>query len=308
MQDIGRHEAEDIENIVSRILRDLSEPEPPLDLEQVRSQLQLNLRYYSTANPTFLQETAHRMKLAGKELLSKPALLLDVVRKASLAALWVPSARRILIDETTPKPKHRWIEGHEIGHSIIPWHRDFLFGDDEFTLNPVCHAMVEAEANFAAAQLLFLQGRFRKEALDCAPTFASIKDLAKRYGNTITTTLWRMVQDREPDAIAFGMVTAHPHYPQLGRGPQGETIRHFIRSEGFRAKFSRVTPERAFELLSAAATRRRAGPVLDAAIALKNDNGEPHEFRVEGFSNGHALLTYGVLTRKTPTVVNVKRF
>ena len=47
---------------------------------------------------------------------------------------------RILIDETVPKPKHRWIEGHEVGHSVIPWHREFLFGDNEFTLDPVCHA------------------------------------------------------------------------------------------------------------------------------------------------------------------------
>ena len=51
----------------------------------------------------------------------------------------------------------RWNEAHEVGHSIIPWHDNLLLGDNEFSLNPNCHEQMEAEANFAAGQLLFLQ-------------------------------------------------------------------------------------------------------------------------------------------------------
>jgi hypothetical protein len=146
-EEVGTYEAEDIRKIVARLLRDLGDPEPPLKLPQVRALLNLDIGYYSTANTTLLQDVASRMKVAGKQVLERPMLLVEAVTKAKLSALWVPDTKRILIDETVPKPKHRWIEGHEVGHSVIPWHREFLFGDNEYTLDPACHAIVEAEAN-----------------------------------------------------------------------------------------------------------------------------------------------------------------
>src|SRR5258706_7416046 len=128
---VGDYEAEDIRNIVARILNDLGDPEPPLKLPEVRALLDLSLGYYSTANTTLLQDVAARLKVAGKQVLERPMLLVEAVVKVKLSALWVPDTRRILIDETVPKPKHRWIEGHEGGHSVIPWHREFLLGANE---------------------------------------------------------------------------------------------------------------------------------------------------------------------------------
>ncbi|MDE3026846.1 MAG: hypothetical protein KGH84_00435 [Paracoccaceae bacterium] len=157
---VGEYEADDIRKIVTRILRDLGNPEPPLKLAHLRALLDLNIGYYSTANTTLLQDVAARVRVGTKQVFERPMLLVEAVSKAKLSALWVPDTKRILIDETIPKPKHRWIEGHEVGHSIIPWHREFLFGDNEYTLDPICHAIVEAEANYAASQMLFLQQRF----------------------------------------------------------------------------------------------------------------------------------------------------
>src|ERR1700675_4571877 len=114
---------------------------------------------------------AARMKMAGKQVLQRPMFVCEAVTKAKLSALWVPDTKRILIDEAVPKPKHRWIEGHEVGHSVIPWHREVLFGEHEYTLDPICHAMFEAEANYTASQLLFLQQRFSREARDGALEF-----------------------------------------------------------------------------------------------------------------------------------------
>ena len=48
----------------------------------------------------------------------------------------------------------------EIGHDIIPWHADMMLGDTEQTLTPSCHEIIEAEANYAAGQLLFMASRF----------------------------------------------------------------------------------------------------------------------------------------------------
>lgn len=308
MQDaeVGQYEAEDIREVVQRILRDLGNPEPPLDLVQVRALLELDLAYYSTADTSLLQELTHRIRVAGKQLLERPMLLIDAVRKANLSALWVPDNRRILIDKAVPEKKHRWIEGHEIGHSIIPWHREVLFGDNKVTLDPACHAVVEAEANFASAQLLFLQGRFATEARDVPLTFKSVTQMAGRYGNTITSTLWRMIQDREPDRPVFGMISAHPHYlddPKIGRDENGQEVRYFIRSEAFRRQFPAVTPEDAFALLRRNASRRKKGPIFDASDTLQNANSERCEFTVESFCNTHALLTIGRMERVLPVLV-----
>lgn len=304
--EVGEFEAQDIRDVIAKILRDLGNPEPPLNLEQVRALLKLDLGYYSTADTSLVQELTHRIKVAGKQLLERPMLLIDAIRKANLSALWVPDNRRILIDSTVPKPKHRWIEGHEIGHSVIPWHREFLFGDNQITLDPMCHAIVEAEANFASAQLLFLQGRFAAEARDISLSFDSVKAMAGRYKNTLTSTLWRMIQDREPDRAVFGMVSAHPHHlddPKLGRGPNGEVVEYFIRSKAFQTRFPGVTPDDAFALLRRHAKRSKGGPLVDVSDSLTDADGNLCEFQVESFCNTHRVLTIAGMTRLTPTRV-----
>jgi hypothetical protein len=48
---------------------------------------------------------------------------------------------------------------HEIIHSVVPWHAGAM-GDTEYSLTPDCHEQVEAEANYGAGLLLFLQGTF----------------------------------------------------------------------------------------------------------------------------------------------------
>ena len=245
------------------------------------------------------------MKVAGKQVLERPMLLVEAVTKAKLSALWVPDTKRILIDETVPKPKHRWIEGHEVGHSVIPWHREFLFGDNEYTLDPICHAVVEAEANYAASQLLFLQDRFAGEARDSDLDFKVVGSLSKRFGNTLTTTLWRMVEDRDPTAPVFGMVTAHPRYLHIGSGENGEQIRYFIRSRAFRERFAHVSPNDAFGIIRRHATHKKRGPVFDASDVLMDRNGDACEFRLESFCNGHALLTYGVFVKTRPTFARI---
>lgn len=299
---VGEHEASDIRALVTRVLNDLGSPEPPLSLDMVRELLKLDLKYYSTSNTSFLQDVAHRMKLAGKQIIDRPMVLLEAVQKAKLSALWVPDAKRILIDQNVPDAKHRWIQGHEIGHSLIPWHREFLFGDNEYTLTPACHAMVEAEANYAAAQLLFLQDKFVEEARDGALDFGALKKLATRYGNTMTTTLWRMVEERDPTFPVFGLISAHPRHPSIGRGEDGSVVRHFIRSDAFLKRFASSTGEQCYALVAKHCGYAKGGPVVDASDFLIDADGEPQQFRIRSFCNSHAVLTMGEMTGPAPIV------
>jgi Zn-dependent peptidase ImmA (M78 family) len=155
----------------------LADPQPPLRLELVRDILELDRAYYSSSDCGVLADTVHRLKLAGKQILLRPSILLDVVKKLELKALWVPDRKRILIDSELPKAKQRWGEAHEIGHSLLPWHEAVLHGDERRTLSLACQQQVEAEANFAAGRLLFLQEAFTERLLSSPLTFDWVKKL-----------------------------------------------------------------------------------------------------------------------------------
>ena len=183
---IGARAAEDLEGQVRKVLRGLEDPEPPLNLDHVRALQKLDLQYYSSADDSWLRQLASQIRVAGKQILRRPTLLLEAVRKAELSALYLPDQRRILLDLEAPELKHRWNQGHEIGHSLAPWHEPYLFGDDSASLHPSCHDTLEAEANFVSGRLLSLGNRFSEEAIDLEATIDTVFDLAKKFGNTKT--------------------------------------------------------------------------------------------------------------------------
>lgn len=298
--EVGEFEARSIDQRIDRLLRDLGNPEPPLRIEHVLDLLKLDLHYYRAGDVGVFAEIAHRMKIASKQLVARPELALDALRKAKLSALWLPDAKRICIDDSIPKPKHRWIQGHEITHSITDWHQEFLFGDNESTLDPACHDQLEAEANYGAGRLLFLGDRFASEARDYGPTFQSIKMLKDRFGNTMNSTFWQMVEKRDFAYPVFGLVSQHPRYPHIGEGRDGRAWRDFPRSAAFRRMFSRFAPDHAFELIARHATYKQKGPVIEGTDVIVDDNGTTHEVRIEGFCNTYSVMTLGVVTRVLP--------
>ena len=289
---------------MDRLLNDLGNPEPPLRLELVRELLKLDLKYYSANNPSYLQDISHKIKVGAKQVILRPGLILDVLKKVDLSAFYVPDTKRILIDEDIPSPKHRWIEAHEIAHSVIDWHSGFMFGDNKLTLNPLCDETIEAEANYGGGRLLFLGDRFSEESRSEELNFSNIRALAKQYGNTIQSTLWRTVEEREPESAVFGLVSIHPKHPDIGVKEYGKAPR-FIRSDGFRRQFNNVSPDRVFSILEQHARRNKGGPVVDTQEILADCNGEQHVFKIESFSNTHALLTYGVCCGKYSKLVSV---
>ena len=301
---IGKHEGEDLRKQVRKVLRGLGEPEPPLDLRDVRELLRLDLRYYSSEDDSYLREIVSRIKVGGKQLLLRPALLLDVVKKAKLSALWVPDHQRILIDADAPKLKHRWFEGHEIGHGLAPWHQRYLFGDDAETVRLTCYERLESEANYAAGQLLFLQERFSEEANDLPTTLESVRQLHKTFGNTMTSTLWRFVEDAHPDLPMVGIVSRHPHRAGKDFDPDNP-CKYCIESPAFRTRFSGTDEVKLFSIIKDYASRARGGPLGSAEVLLTDGNGDRHAFHFESFFNRYEALTLGVYLRPADPIVSV---
>lgn len=290
---VGHPEQGEIDLLVDKILRDLGRPEPPLNLAMVRELLRLDRKYYSSTDVGPIAEFAHRIKVAGKRLAEDPRLILDVVKKAKLSGLWLPDDRKIFIDSEVPPLKHRWIEAHEITHSFIPWHADFLLGDTQITLDPTCHETIEAEANFGAGRLLFFGGQFASDAMDLTCRFQSVRTLKERYGNTLTSTLWRYVEERDPSLATFGLISAHPRHPEIGATPDGSGVHHFITSQGFRQLFPHVTAAEIYAAVRRHAGWRKGGPVLDAEDLLTDVSGRCRPIRLDGFCNSHQVLTLG---------------
>lgn len=292
---LPRKTVQDIDNRVERILRGLGNPEPPLRLEDVRELLNLDLAFYTANDPGIAQETISRIRVAAIQVYKRPTLLIEAIKKLDLKALYLPDRKRILLDGDLPLKKHRWNEAHEIGHSLIPWHEEMMLGDNNQTLSFECHEQVEAEANFAAGRLLFLQDRFVEEAQSLEPTISSIRQLQTAFGNTLTTTFYRFIETFGVEQPLVGLISSHPH---ITRRPfdfdANKPCRYFIQSPAFAVRFSKLSEIELFGAVSGYCGGQKGGSLGEAELILSDDNGDQHRFYFETFFNYYDALTLGV--------------
>lgn len=296
--------AQDIDRRVERVLKGLGNPEPPLRLEDVRHLLKLDRRFYTAKDPSVVQETVSKVRVATIQVFNRPTLLIEAVRKWSLKALYLPDRRRILLDGDLPEKKHRWNEAHEIGHSLLPWHEDVMHGDNAHTLSTDCHEQIEAEANYTAGRLIFLQNRFTNEALAVAPTLASVRQLHGRFGNTMSTTLYRFVEMSGQERPIVGMITDHPHKDRRpANHDTAKPCRHFIQSPAFAARFGDMPERDLFQAVASYCGTQSGGPLGECELILTDDNGDQHRFFFETFFNRYDALTLGIYLKPEVRIV-----
>ena len=270
----------------------------------MRELLKLDIQFYSSTDSGALSEFVSKVKVGAKQIAMRPTLILEVVREAGLKALWLPDRKRILIDEDIADLKKRHAEAHEITHSITPHHGLFCFGDDRETLRTSYHEKIESEANFGSGQLLFLRERFIAEAHDLPQTLTTVRELAKTFGNTITMTLWRLVEEAHANEPIFGMVSPHPKYLCDDFDPTAP-CRYFIESPRFRERFGTVTEIEAFEAIQDYSSLAHRGPLGEGDVVFRDCDGEHHRFHLETFFNGYEALTLGTHRGLVPEQVIV---
>lgn len=286
--------AADIDAKVGRLLANLGPRPERVSLAEVRDLLKLDLKYYSKNNPTMVDHVLHNLKVGAKQVLKDPSLLARAIAKFDLKALYVPERRQIYIDDDLHEIKKRWSEAHEVVHSIIPWHVGYALGDTKSTLSPACHEIIEAEANFGAGRLLFPRDVFRSACASSLPTMVALKDIAKQFGNSITSTLWRYVE--ECPNPAFGLISQHPHTV----GAAHDVVEYFIRSNLFHHRFPDINEAQLLEHVRAHCSHRTRGPLGQGEAIISDAYGGQYRFLFDVFSNGHAVLTLGIYQAEVP--------
>ncbi len=293
---IARKPGTDIAERVDLVLRKLGNPEPPLNLAAVRQLLGLDLRFYPTDDNEFSMEAVSKIMVSRMHVYRRQLLLIEAIRRFDLSALYLSKWRSIFLDPRLPDKKHRWSEAHEIGHTLIPWHGNAAFGDNRHTLSPECRRWIESEANFAAARLLFLGDRFGEEARSREPSIDTVLELQRLFGNSITTTLYRLVESAARGRPIVGLITRYPSTESADDNHELATRReHFVRSPAFARHFKGVREDELFKHIATYCKQDYwGGPVGESELVLADDNGVRHRFRFETFFNHYDALTLGV--------------
>jgi hypothetical protein len=90
--------AKKIEDQVARLHKDLGNPDPPINLENIRELLRLDKRFYTDDDPNILDRVFHKIILAGKQIVERPTRIWDAIREFNVKALWVPDEKVIFIN------------------------------------------------------------------------------------------------------------------------------------------------------------------------------------------------------------------
>ena len=278
----------EIDKIVERVLKDAGLRNPPFQIVDVLTHLNLNRDFYSLDDPSLLRRLAHRLQI-GK------AKIINVVReKIRLAAVWLPDEKRILIDASLPAPKQVWASFHDTVHSILPWHHDFFLGDTAKSLEHEYQDMLESEANYGASGLMFGGGVFTAQALDTTPCWKSIEQLQKLHDKSYVTTFRRYVEHGHDRPLA-GLVST-PWWREVPKD-QITRCRHFIRSGQFTKEFPSVYPDELLKVVNRSTRPRKWGIAGEFTIEVENARGEKRAFFAESFFNQHYLMTLFVERR-----------
>lgn len=293
---IARKPGTDIAERVDLVLRKLGNPEPPLNLAAVRRLLGLELRFYPTDDKEFSAEAVSKIMVSTMRVYRRQLLLIEAIRRFDLSALYLSKWRSIFLDPRLPDKKHRWSEAHEIGHTLIPWHGNAAFGDNRHTLSPECRRRIESEANFAAARLLFLGDRFGEEARWREPSIDTVLELQRLFGNSITTTLYRLVESAARGRPIVGLITRYPSTESADDNHEPAARReHFVRSPAFARHFKGVKEDELFKHIATYCKQDYwGGPLGESELVLADDNGVRHRFHFETFFNHYDALTLGV--------------
>ena len=281
---------QDIEKRVDRVLKEIGNPAPPIPHVMIREALRLDMAYFQKDDPGIISEVWSRLKRGTKQILQRPSILKDMIESRSLRAAYSPDIKRIYVDGELHPFKKRWGETHECVHGLLPWHQNYMMGDDKHTLTQVCREKLEAEANYGTGRLLFAGNRFTEELADLPCSIRTAADLSKSYKNSLTSTLWWIVESSD-DMPVLAYICPNHSPDGLYATPGAESDTHFVKSALFSAQFSNIQDGEVNKILNSYVRPNARYFAGEKAEILRDVNGNPHVFHFETINNRYSYLT-----------------
>jgi Zn-dependent peptidase ImmA (M78 family) len=173
-------------------LADLTRPEQ-LVAEIMRQNSQMPV-------PVPIEEIA---RLAG---ISKIASIESTGFEGTLIANPEKSEGHIFYNSRVPRSRQRFTIGHELGHFLLPWHRQATFNCSADDLKTT-KAGWELEANRFSAELLMPQALLARE---CSPSrefdLADVIRVQDAFGTSMESMIRRIIERSE---LAYAVVFSH---------------------------------------------------------------------------------------------------
>jgi Zn-dependent peptidase ImmA (M78 family) len=182
---------------------------------------------------------------------------------------------------------------HEIGHSVLPEHRERIFVDNDQTMSWWTKARLEREANQFAADLLFQGSRFTEEALSSPTSLQTPMDLSPKYGASYEASFRRYV---ERHVVPCAVIV----HDRVSKNDQSFVeddeykIQYTITSGPFqRLYFSgQLTsdPSKAAELFKSS-DYWKVGQIVESEVVIEAPS-KRWVFEAEVFSNGYKIFQF----------------
>jgi hypothetical protein len=127
-------------------------------------------------------------------VVSKPSAL------KKLLGAYLYRAETAFVDFSQPEGRARFIQAHELGHRVVPWHAG-AYLDDELRLFRQTEELLELEANLAGAHLIFQGSPFFERALEFPLSLKTPILLAQQFKASLHATI-RYYIEGHPDPVA----------------------------------------------------------------------------------------------------------
>jgi Zn-dependent peptidase ImmA (M78 family) len=188
--------------------------------------------------------------------------------------------------------KRRFVLSHEIGHAILPAHKQtFAYVDDFTRLPPFARDLYEREANQAAVEILFQGGQATDEFDSSPPSLDEICVISELFGaSVVATARYAAETSKRSVAVAIAHVNAH-----RGLGPT-----HIYASKRFEAAFGWQSGETPRNEVRAAL--RTAHMRDEESWVVANLRREPRVVNAQKMNTGYAAIVLVVPESRTRTV------
>lgn len=180
--------------------------------------------------------------------------------------------------------RRRFVIGHEIGHAILPAHKQsFAYVDDFTRFPPFARDLFEREANQAAVEILFQGGQATDEFDSSPPSLDEICETSASFGASVVATT-RYVAETSKRAVAVAIA----HVKQDGGlGPT-----HIYTSRSFEAAFGWCAGGAPWNEIRAAL--RTAHNRDDETWIVENLRREPRVVNAQKINTGYAAIVLAV--------------